>query len=417
MSSSSGTPVRMPCGLPGKAAYLVWKTQFVVDDRYELLRGLGRGAYGIVVSARDRVSKRHVAIKKISAVFDNPIAAWRTLREVKLLKHLAHENVIGLFDIMRPAESDIATFADVYLVYELMDTDLHQIIRTRQELTEQHLQFFIYQVLKGLKYVHTANVLHRDLKPANLLLTAKCDLKICDFGLARTSSERNMMTEYVVTRWYRAPELLLSCDHYSAAIDIWSVGCILAELLRRKPLFPGSNYLEQLNLIVGTLGTPSREELGFVTQQTAHDYITRMDRIPRADFSKAFPGASSGCLSLLSSMLQFDPRRRIGVVAALEHPWLADLHDPATEATAPAAFEETDLELEKMAQAAETAAAQEAAALHKGDSVAAEASRKAVATEVSLVRQRMWETIQTFHFDAVGKPKGRVLKDITATTN
>lgn len=111
------------------------------------------------------------------------------------------------------------------------------------------LQYFLYQLLRGLKYVHSANVLHRDLKPSNLLLNANCDLKIADFGLARTTSETDFMTEYVVTRWYRAPELLLNCSEYTAAIDIWSVGCILGEIMTRQPLFPGKDYVHQLRLI------------------------------------------------------------------------------------------------------------------------------------------------------------------------
>lgn len=111
------------------------------------------------------------------------------------------------------------------------------------------LQYFLYQLLRGLKYVHSANVLHRDLKPSNLLLNANCDLKIGDFGLARTTSETDFMTEYVVTRWYRAPELLLNCSEYTAAIDIWSVGCILGEIMTRQPLFPGKDYVHQLRLI------------------------------------------------------------------------------------------------------------------------------------------------------------------------
>lgn len=117
-------------------------------------------------------------------------------------------------------------------------------------------QYFLYQLLRGLKYIHSANVLHRDLKPSNLLLNADCDLKICDFGLARTTSETDFMTEYVVTRWYRAPELLLNCSEYTAAIDIWSVGCILMEILRREPLFPGKDYVQQLVLITEVVFFP-----------------------------------------------------------------------------------------------------------------------------------------------------------------
>jgi len=112
------------------------------------------------------------------------------------------------------------------------------------------VQYFLYQILRGLKYIHSANVLHRDLKPSNLLLNANCDLKICDFGLARTTSETDFMTEYVVTRWYRAPELLLNSSEYTAAIDVWSVGCIFMELMDRKPLFPGRDHVHQLRLLM-----------------------------------------------------------------------------------------------------------------------------------------------------------------------
>lgn len=112
------------------------------------------------------------------------------------------------------------------------------------------MQYFLYQILRGLKYIHSANVLHRDLKPSNLLLNANCDLKICDFGLARTTSETDFMTEYVVTRWYRAPELLLNSSEYTAAIDVWSVGCIFMELMDRKPLFPGRDHVHQLRLLM-----------------------------------------------------------------------------------------------------------------------------------------------------------------------
>ena len=112
------------------------------------------------------------------------------------------------------------------------------------------VQYFLYQILRGLKYIHSANVLHRDLKPSNLLLNANCDLKICDFGLARVTSESDFMTEYVVTRWYRAPELLLNSSDYTTAIDVWSVGCIFMELMDRKPLFPGRDHVHQLRLLM-----------------------------------------------------------------------------------------------------------------------------------------------------------------------
>lgn len=140
--------------------------------------------------------------------------------------------------------TDTSTFRS-YIVLDLMDTDLERIIASNNVLTDHHMQYFMYQLLRGLKYIHSANVIHRDLKPANLLLNADCDLKICDFGLARGVTDNVDLTKYVVTRWYRAPELLCSCKDYTEMIDMWSVGCIFAELLGRAPLFPGTNHLFQ----------------------------------------------------------------------------------------------------------------------------------------------------------------------------
>eukprot|EP00879_Flechtneria_rotunda_P007694 GHRR01008067.1.p1 GENE.GHRR01008067.1~~GHRR01008067.1.p1 ORF type:complete len:379 (+),score=122.05 GHRR01008067.1:170-1306(+) len=335
-STSSNVPVKQECSIPGKTSWVLWRTTFEIDEHYTPIKAIGKGAYGVVCSAKNAQTGEKVAIKKIGNAFDNLTDARRTLREIKLLRHLRHENIIAVRDIMKAAKE---RFNDVYLVYELMDTDLHQIIRSSQPLTNEHFQYFIYQVLRGLKYVHTANVLHRDLKPSNLLLNASCDLKICDFGLARTSSERNFMTEYVVTRWYRAPELLLSCDHYTAAIDVWSVGCILAELLGRRPLFPGKDYVDQLKLIIKTLGPPSEDDLTFINSSKARAYIRALPQQERVPWNKKFPEADLMALDLLDKMLQFDPRKRIDVQAALKHPWLAQLHDDSAEPSAPAAFE------------------------------------------------------------------------------
>ncbi|PRW45211.1 mitogen-activated kinase 3 [Chlorella sorokiniana] len=344
--SAQNIPVQKECSVPGKALYQVWRTNFEIDTKYQPIKAIGKGAYGVVCSAKHADTGEKVAIKKITNAFENLVDARRTLREMKLLRYLRHENVIAVRDIMRPASQD---YNDVYIVYELMDTDLHQIIRSSQPLSDDHFQYFIYQILRGLKYIHSASVLHRDLKPSNLLLNATCDLKICDFGLARTSTENhNFMTEYVVTRWYRAPELLLSCDQYDAGIDVWSVGCILAELLQRKPLFPGKDYIDQLKLIIRTLGTPTDEELTFISAPKARSYVKALTQVERADLSKLFPDANPLAVDLLGRMLQFDPRRRISVEEALAHPWLAQLHDEAAEPSAPGVFkfdfEEQDLD-------------------------------------------------------------------------
>jgi len=189
--------------------FVVCGNLFEVKKKYVPIKPIGKGAYGIVCSAKDEKLNTKVAIKKITNAFENVVDAKRTLREIKLLRHLRHENIVPITDCMLPSKEEEYSFNDVYVMYELMDTDLHQIIRSDQPLTDDHCQYFIYQLLRGLKYIHSADVLHRDLKPSNLLLNANCDLKICDFGLARTNTQdtnRDFMTEYVVTRWYRAPE-------------------------------------------------------------------------------------------------------------------------------------------------------------------------------------------------------------------
>jgi len=317
---------------------MIWRSLFEIDVKYVPIKPIGKGAYGVVCSAKDSTTGEKVAIKKISNAFDNVTDARRTLREIKLLRRLQHENIVLLKDSMKPPSMD--DFNDVYLVYELMDTDLHQIVRSSQGLTDEHSQYFLYQILRGLKYVHTAKVLHRDLKPSNLLLNANCDLKICDFGLARTSAEKGLMTEYVVTRWYRAPELLLSCEDYTSAIDIWSIGCILAEILGRAPLFPGKDYIHQMRLIVEVLGSPSEADIAFIVSAKARAYIRSLPKAPKANFAEMFPEANPLAVDLLRKMLEFDPKHRITVEEALAHPYLASLHDPTVEpASVPAPFE------------------------------------------------------------------------------
>ncbi|KAG8460513.1 hypothetical protein KFE25_013163 [Diacronema lutheri] len=328
-------------------------THFEVDERYEVQKYLGSGSYGVVVSARTP-DGTPVAIKKIANVFKNDTTAKRTTREVLLMMHLRHENVISISDLTAAAPPNSAGTTDLYVVTELMDTDLHKVIRSPQPLTDQHVQYFVYQLLRGLKYIHSANVLHRDLKPSNLLVNENCDLKITDFGLARglapsagaagaPGSEPDFLTEYVVTRWYRAPEVVLSSGAYAKAIDVWSCGCILAELLVRKPLFPGNDHVGQLNCILDLLGTPTAEECSHLPDK-ARRYILALPPKPPRPLAEVFPGATAPALDLLASLLRFDPRRRCTVEEALAHPYLATFHNPALEPSAPALF---NFELER----------------------------------------------------------------------
>ena len=230
---------------------------FTVDPRYKVLSSIGRGAQGHICAARDTCAAEQpdVAIKKMPNAVDEIISCRRMLREVRMMRHFRHENLLSLRDIMFPPSSNVMLWKDIYLVTDLMDTDLHHVISSKQELSDDHVQYFVYQLLAGVAHLHAANVVHRDLKPSNILVNRNCDLRICDFGLSRVCSgplarmdEDNLqpLTMYVTTRWYRAPELLCFNSGYGMAIDMWSVACILGEMLGRQALFPGRDYLDQV---------------------------------------------------------------------------------------------------------------------------------------------------------------------------
>jgi serine/threonine protein kinase len=468
-------------------------TDFYLDERYALKKSIGKGAYGCVCEALDlheqhlgeegkdgatekneREGGRRVAIKKLSDIFQTRHEARRAFLEIEFMRRTNHKNVIGLVGLEAPTmttrersrmrrkregsggneveedssacsafpqrkeeeeEEKEGTFSDVYLIMELMDTDLNQVIKSKQTLLREHVIYFLYQTLSGLKHIHDCGILHRDLKPSNLLVNANCDLKICDFGLSRQAkiaeddeemesdrfntahngsdtkcsidllisnpsgsrdgsvSERlqqlqrqheqhqrpregdddermetamysvqrtsscssfmtvdNLqedvskfaqsdeegrsqgagkertdggMTEYVVTRWYRAPELLVSNSTYSEKIDIWSVGCILGEILKRKPLFPGSDYINQLKLIVDTLGTPCEKDMAEIESLKARKFIKSLKGgvpIPKTPFAMVFPYADPLIIDLLEKMLEFNPETRISATEALSHP-------------------------------------------------------------------------------------------------
>lgn len=196
---------------------------FLIDARYEIIGTVGSGAYGVVVSARDSLTGSRVAIKKIEKAFEHSTFTKRTLRELKILRLLEHDNIMRIISIQLPASRE--EFDEIYVISELMETDLSSIIKSPQVFSDEHVQFFLYQILMGLKYMHSACILHRDLKPRNLLVNSNCDLKICDFGLARPiisdlKVSGTQMTDYVATRWYRAPEVLLSYKKYSGAMDM-----------------------------------------------------------------------------------------------------------------------------------------------------------------------------------------------------
>uniref|UniRef100_A0AAQ5YF82 mitogen-activated protein kinase n=1 Tax=Amphiprion ocellaris TaxID=80972 RepID=A0AAQ5YF82_AMPOC len=281
------------------------KAIWEVPERYQNLSPVGSGAYGSVCSAYDMKTGLKIAVKKLSRPFQSIIHAKRTYRELRLLKHMKHENVIGLLDVFTPATS-LKEFTDVYLVTHLMGADLNNIVKC-QKLTDDHVQFLIYQILRGLKYIHSADIIHRDLKPSNLAVNEDCELKILDFGLARHTDDE--MTGYVATRWYRAPEIMLNWMHYNMTVDIWSVGCIMAR-----------------------------------------NYISSLPNMPKRNFADVFIGANPQAVDLLEKMLVLDTDKRITAAEALAHPYFTQYHDPDDEPEAEPydqSFESRELEIEE----------------------------------------------------------------------
>jgi mitogen-activated protein kinase 1/3 len=301
-----------------------------VPPHYTVSKVVGCGAYGLVVSALDGKTGTKIAIKKCTTVFKDVGDCKRILREIKLQKFLKHENLLGIVAVY--VGGDRAKFQDVYIVSELLDTDVNTVIRSKQKMSEEHVKYFVYQLLRGLKYLHSAQIMHRDLKPANLLVNVNCDLKICDYGLARGFDNTDaLLTDYVVTRWYRPPELLMMNKTYSPAVDIWSVGCILAELFNRKPLFMGKDYLTQLKLVCQALGRPEESELGFVKNQEAVKYVGKMPASVAKPWSELVPDLSPEGQEFIKLMLRFDPETRPSAAELMAHSFMASLHDADDE--------------------------------------------------------------------------------------
>ena len=340
-NSSQNEPIAKNIKVPPGFHHLVVNaTDFVVPERYVDLQAIGVGAYGCVCSANDSLTGYKVAVKKLARPFQSLIHAKRTFRELRLLKHMHHENVIGLLDVFSPDENS-ESFQNLYLVTHLMGADLHNIVRV-QKLTDDHVQFILYQLLRGLKYIHSAGIIHRDLKLANIAVNEDVELRILDFGLARMHSEE--MTGYVATRWYRAPEIMLNWMRYDVTVDMWSIGCILGEMIHGKPLFPGKDYMDQLKLIMKLCGKPSQQDLDALDSEHARNFIDSLEDRPRADFKTVFQGANPLAIDLLEKLLVLDPEKRPTAVECLRHPYLETYHDSDDE---PDCFEMYDEEIEK----------------------------------------------------------------------
>lgn len=305
-----------------------------ISQKYDIKKRLGKGAYGIVWKAIDRKTGEIVAVKKIFDAFRNRTDAQRTFREIMFLQEFGeHPNIIKLLNVIR-AQND----KDIYLVFEFMETDLHAVIRKGNLLKDVHMRYILHQLLKATKFLHSGNVIHRDQKPSNILLDADCLVKLCDFGLARSlyqiqeDSGNPALTEYVATRWYRAPEILLASHRYTKGVDMWSVGCILAEMLLGKPLFPGTSTINQIERIMGVIPAPSQGDILAIKSEYGGSVISRMNSRPRIPLLELLPpSCPPEAVDLLSKLLVFNPDKRLTAEEALEHPYVRRFHAAARE--------------------------------------------------------------------------------------
>ena len=329
---------------PDKTVFDLAGTTFIIDKKYSVVKKLGTGAYGVVCSCKDNEKNILVAMKKIQNAFEDLIDAKRIVREIILLHFLNHPAIIKLLDVEKP--KDISNFNDIYFASEYMDTDLHKVIYSKQPLSDSHYQYFIYQLITGVHYLHSANVIHRDLKPSNILVNKDCQIKICDFGLGRglpEEGEGNIddgnLTQYVTTRWYRAPEVILCPSKYSKAMDIWSIGCIFAEIMARCPLFRGENYLDQIKKITDILGSPNENDMSYISDQQAIKFITELPKKKKISFKEIYPNGNPLAIDLLEKMLCFNPKIRINTEQCLNHPYFKEIRDKNLEITALHSFD------------------------------------------------------------------------------
>jgi len=290
-------------------------------EKYIKLDRLGEGTYGVVIKAKNRETQEIVALKRIRLDPDNEGVPCTALREISLLKELRHPNIVRLYDV-------IHTEKKLTLVFEYLNQDLKKYMdECHGDIPRPVLKSFMYQLLRGVACCHDHKVLHRDLKPQNLLISKKGDLKLADFGLARTVAipVRNYSHE-VVTLWYRAPDVLLGSKKYNSSLDVWSIGCIFAEMATGKPLFPGATVQDQLIRIFKILGTPTEEIWHGFTDLP--EYKTDFPNYPPQSLPNLVHGLDEKGQDLLAKMLKYDPNKRITSNGALKHPYFDDLPHP-----------------------------------------------------------------------------------------
>jgi len=288
-------------------------------ERYFKIEKIGEGTYGVVYKAKDNVTGQIMALKKIRLEAEDEGVPSTAIREISLLKELAHPNIVSLCNVVHEDNK-------LYLVFEYLDQDLKKYM----ELCGKNMHYmliksYLQQLVKGIAHCHAHRVLHRDLKPQNLLIDKKGVLKLADFGLARAFGVPvRTYTHEVVTLWYRAPEILLGGKQYSTPVDIWSIGCIFAEMVTRSPLFPGDSEIDQLYRIFRCFGTPNEEVWPGVGSYP--DFKSTFPQWNAIPLKQAVEGLDELGLDLFTKMMQYEPSKRISARDALRHPFFDDLN-------------------------------------------------------------------------------------------
>eukprot|EP00181_Compsopogon_caeruleus_P002177 CAMPEP_0184677898 /NCGR_PEP_ID=MMETSP0312-20130426/510_1 /TAXON_ID=31354 /ORGANISM="Compsopogon coeruleus, Strain SAG 36.94" /LENGTH=380 /DNA_ID=CAMNT_0027126099 /DNA_START=52 /DNA_END=1194 /DNA_ORIENTATION=+ len=368
--------------LAQKRAFMVDKAQFIVDARYCNPILLGVGSYGVVCSAEDKKrGRKRVAIKQIPHAFDSTVDARHVLREVRLMRILRHPNIVPLKTIDEPL--DYKSFKDIYLISPLSDFDLDGLLTKRHyKLETREVQWITCQILRALKYIHSAHIVHRDLKPGNIVLSEDLTVQLCDLGLARyiDPDEESGLTKNVSTKSYRAPEVFLCGEVYDHKIDLWAVGLMLYEMLSGAPLFRKA-FKSQVDAIIALIGTPSPEETEFLSEW-AKWFLKKSPVCARVSFSEQLPGADRYGVDLVSNLLRFDPKMRISADDALAHPFLAEFHDSAKEPS----FEEP---------------------LHPEEYEPADVGRDGKKVTKDDLKRMVWKEVERFHPDVSKRYNGK----------